>query len=416
MVAFANKGKSKRPKFLFQLKITELTNIPQSSGYCFVKWHLKDGTGTTSLSMIPDADQGSNSSGAKSSSQSRGTTPRVLVKHHRAHWNYTLPKPVQVKLVTDKYKRLTRKELVLEVYFEFLESSRPSTANEKSSDVDTASSLKNSAHSQKVSRKMLLGLVDVNIAEYVNPEQRQVASRFLLQKSKVNSILSLSIQMELTRGSFDDFQPPQYLSSNQLPHALRNGITDVFDGSSGASSPASSSFIANGSGQGSTSNAANSNSLTKKTTDIQGSFSIAVNNPFVEKLYQKTFQLPWDPRPGEFTPKECVEDILEGGDGWAKNEKGINLVDIDAFKLDEVERDFDGQLQGVPMKLDYGEIDRRAFLERRVGFDSHTNTEKRGVGGRKKLNNTSDRAIPEDETEYYETPNFKSWTISKILP
>ena len=58
-------------------------------------------------------------------------------------------------------------------------------------------------------------------------------------------------------------------------------------------------------------------------------------SPLIESLYQKTFKLPWDPRPGEFTPRERVEDILQGGNGWAKNEKGINLIDLQALRLNE---------------------------------------------------------------------------------
>ncbi|SCV01456.1 LANO_0F11870g1_1 [Lachancea nothofagi CBS 11611] len=412
MITFAHKGKSKRPKFLFNLKIFELTNIPQSSGYCFVKWHLKDGTGTTSHAVISNS-VALDSQNVRSSSQSRGTTARVLVKHHRAHWNYNLPKPVQVKLTSDKFKQLHPKELVLEVYFEFLEpTSHP--ANDKYQISDSASS-SNSVYTKKVSRKVLLGVVEVNIAEYINKEQNQVPSRFLLQKSKVNSILSIAIHMELTRGSFDDFQLPQYVNSGQLPNAFRNGITEVFEGTSDVSSPASSTSQSNSNG---TAGASNGVSPTKKTTDIQGSFSIAINNPFVEKLYQRTFQIPWDPRPGELTPKECVEDILEGGDGWAKNEKGINLIDIDALHLMEMERNYDVRSNGVPGHITHGEFDRRLFLEKRVGFESQTNTQKRGIGGRKNLEKT-DKVLCEDDVENYDPSklnNFKSWTISKILP
>ncbi|SCU95291.1 LAME_0F11562g1_1 [Lachancea meyersii CBS 8951] len=414
MITFAHKGKSKRPKFLFQLKITELSNIPQSSGYCFVKWHLKDGTGTTSHSIVPSssdsADSGSGAAAVRSSSQSRGATPRVLVKHHRAHWNYTLPKPVLVKLTTDKSRVLQRKELVLEVFFEFLERLGPGAGDRKGSQQSDASpssgsGSSNSVYTQRVSRKVLLGVVEVNLAEYINREQRQIPSRFLLQKSKVNSILSLAIQMELARGSYEDFESSQYSNSGQLPNTLRNGISEVFDASSDASSPTSSTF---------TPNTASNNSAAKKT-DVQGTFSITINNPFVDKLYQKTFQVPWDPRPGEFNPKECVEDILDGGDGWAKNEKGINLIDIDALHLSELEKTYEDRHRQIPMEMNHGEFDRRAFVERRVGTESRSNTLKRGVGDRKNLSR-GNTPTAEDPSDNHEASYFKSWTISKILP
>ncbi|CEP60239.1 uncharacterized protein LALA0_S01e06172g [Lachancea lanzarotensis] len=415
MIPFAHKGKSKRPKFLFQLRISELTNIPQSSGYCFVKWHFKDGTGTTSHSMVPSPSSPSSASQdgthvIRSSSQNRGATPRVLVKHHRASWDYTLPKPVLVKLTTDKNRILQHKELVLEVYFEFLEPVGSSAIDRAGSSAGSATepsgSTSNSVYTQKVSRKVLLGVVEINIAEYINREQRQIPSRFLLQKSKVNSILSLAIQMELARGSFDDFEPSQFSNSGQLPNTFRNGISEVFDASSDFSSPISSTFTPNG---------ASTSSPTKKTADGQGTFPITINNPFVDKLYQKTFQVPWDPRPGELNPKECVEDILDGGDGWAKNEKGVNLIDIDALHLAELEKTYDESQRHIPMEMNHGEFDRRAFVERRVGVDSHTNTQKRGVGDRKPAN-ASASSLVEDIPGNGDSSYFKSWTINKILP
>lgn len=293
MRTFANKGKSKRPKFLFQLKINELTNIPQSSGYCFVKWHLKDGTGTTSHTLIPNTEAVQQT--VKSGSQSRGTTPRVLVKNHRAYWNYSLQKAVQVKLTTDKIRRLHSKEVVLEIFFEFLEPTSPVNGkpqhlrqkSDSSSHKSIASSSNPNVYSQKVSRKILLGVVEVNLAEYVTEEQRMVTSRFLLQKSKVNSILNVGIQMELTRGSFDDFLLADTVSSGQLPSSFRNGITDVLEESSDMSSPVSSSFFGHGTGTNgglSTTTHNGGSGSTKKIADLQGSFSIAISNPFVEKL------------------------------------------------------------------------------------------------------------------------------------
>ncbi|SCW00091.1 LAFE_0B09252g1_1 [Lachancea fermentati] len=417
MKTFSAKAKSKRPKFLFSLKINELTNIPQSSGYCSVKWHLKDGTGTNGH-HISSATQ----EPIKASSQSRGSTPRVLVKNHRARWNIELDKPIQIKLTTDKNKKLHSKILNIDVYFEFLEPINGSGgklhhARGKSDTSNQTSSSNSSVYTQKVSRKLLLGSLSINIAEYINREQTAVTNRFLLQNSKVNSILSLAIRMELIRGSFDDFKLPDSFSSGQLPNSFRNGIGEVFDESSDMPSPVSSTFPASttspGSGQ-----VQSLDSQVKKATETQGSFTIAINNPFVDRLYQKTFQIPWDPRPGEFTPKECVDDIFEGGDGWAKNESGINLIDIEALQLSELERNYGSQRNTLAADITYGDIDKRAYLERRIYSESQVNSQRQHSSDDRESSNLGNDAC-ENEFDEYESNkinDFKSWTISKILP
>ncbi|ODV59937.1 uncharacterized protein ASCRUDRAFT_108362 [Ascoidea rubescens DSM 1968] len=48
----------------------------------------------------------------------------------------------------------------------------------------------------------------------------------------------------------------------------------------------------------------------------------------IKKLYFKTFQVNWDPRPYELNPLECVNDIFNGGNGWKKTADGTNLIDM----------------------------------------------------------------------------------------
>lgn len=94
MISISNKSKSRRPKFLLSFSITQLTNIPQSSGYCYCKWHLKDGTGASSYTV---EQQGQT---IDTNHQSKGVTDRIFVKNHRAKWNYVVDPPIKVKLAS----------------------------------------------------------------------------------------------------------------------------------------------------------------------------------------------------------------------------------------------------------------------------------------------------------------------------
>ncbi|AGO13590.1 AaceriAGL291Wp [[Ashbya] aceris (nom. inval.)] len=345
---FNSKNKSKRPKFLLHLEIKELSNIPQSSGYCYVKWHLKDGTGTLSHSVkeVETADQ----QHVAVSNQSKGSTAHVLVRAHRARWNHRLEPPVKVKLAVDHERRLASKELTLDVYFEFMEgehvhvrgncpSPSPSTLSSQSGTVTGTGGSGGSVYTKKVSGKHLLGSVTTDLADYVNPQQEPVTKRLLLQRSKINSILTLSIRLQLIRGHMDDF----ILREQQEPFSGTGaGWHDVFeDGAPDMAPPlvvpqitrTSSPSMNNSSG-----NSAYHNGLSpaRRFTKNDG-LSMTFTNPVVEKLYQKSVEISWDPRPGEYSPRDCVEDILEGGDGWAKNERGLSLVDLQAARSMEAD-------------------------------------------------------------------------------
>lgn len=303
MKILTNKSWNRRPKFLLYININELFNIPQSTGHCFVKWHLKDGTGMSPLYIVNENDCSSSTPDengtiaiTKTTNYSKGTTPKVCVTNRRACWHYAPSSPIRIRLSIDKERKLISKLLIMEVYFEFLENTC-----ECNDSIHLSNCLIN-----KVTGKLMLGSVTINLVEYINQDQVAITDKFLLQKSKVNSILSLTIKMELLRGSFDDFLIPTKLGS--LPYSVPNIMEDQMD----------------------------NNSFQIHNNSIENGFinkhSIAIINPLIERLYQKTFRLPWDPRPGEFTPKECIEDIMKGGDGWAKNEKGICLFDSEIYQ------------------------------------------------------------------------------------
>ena len=317
-----NNGKqTRRPRFLLNLKLSELINIPQSAGRCYVKWSLKDGTGTSGHIITSDTD-GNSSLGVN---QGHGLSPRTHISNHRAKWDYELENPVQVKLHVDKNNMLERKILKLEFYLETLASEkfpiklnvssvpRPSLAQFPAH----SSTIQNNDMGSKGYSRLLLGSVSLNIADYIREDEAYTPNRYLLKNSKVNTVIILSIQMQLVRGDYNDFFVNRDPRNRNNSESFQSGLGGMLDEDSETNVPMSS--INNDSTNISTSNYSNS----KRNT-----ISMVTVSPLADQLYQKTFQLPWDQRAGEYTPKECVDDILRGGNGWAKNEKGINLIDL----------------------------------------------------------------------------------------
>ncbi|GMM55234.1 hypothetical protein DAKH74_018500 [Maudiozyma humilis] len=348
----SHSSKSRRPKFLFFLQINELVNIPQSSGFCFVRWSIRDGTGTKSsaVSTAASASTGSDGTQYRVTSQSKGTTPRVAVLHHRAQWNYKLERAVQVKLQVDRQRNLHKKDLILDIFFEFVDGAG-------------AGAGATSPSSHRVTNKIQLGTVVVNLADYVREDEMPITNRFLLKHSKVNSIINVTVQMKLVRGTYNDFIAASHGSSGVLsgssdtntssvPGSPRRGDTPASFPATAPGISAASAGPSLGMGISTSGNSGNGNNNSSApphslqsgaSSGTRGLSTISSSmNPLVDSLYARTFQLPWDARPGELSPRECIDDIVRGGDGWAKNENGINLIDLQALRLHEMEMEYYG--------------------------------------------------------------------------
>ncbi|CCC70317.1 hypothetical protein NCAS_0E02470 [Naumovozyma castellii] len=469
---FSHKNQSKRPKFLLDLKINELVNIPQSTGYCFVKWHLKDGTGTSSTTRkIPLNSTGNTTTSGSTDStdknavvevtnQSHGSTPHRLVKHHKVQWNYSLARPLQVKLNVDKNRNLVSKYLKMEVYFQFLNQKSKASTNDKEpkdSNLTTAPTatkksmgLKSSgenSYSQRITGKILLGCITVDITEYIRKEEPLLTNRFLLQDSKVNSIINISLQLKLIRGIYDDFHIKKTFSMGQLSSSFQDsGISTILDSSN---TPSSNSLGASHLSKSQT-------SYSSKGVGVNMNATISTSmSPLIDKLYERTFQLSWDPRPNEFSPRECVADIMRGGNGWAKNEKGINLIDLQTLKLNELEsnskfnflvdngknenhnkKNSIGSSGNGTSNNDFTHMDRREFLERKkkqleISNWSHLSPTqranlRRGPKNESIPNNIAeddndDKGIDQNDPEYYSEEdidkiikNPKGWSVGQL--
>lgn len=316
------RNKAHGAQFLFHFEIQELSNIPQSSGYCYVKWQLKNGTGNSGRQRREEEHKGE---GVVGSNQSRGMTEKVAVKNRRARWDYKLDPPAVVKLLVDRQQVLGSKKLKLEIYFEFLNNEETEgcvrfIGNKVVSPVGTNAGVK------QTREKHLLGTIVVDLVDYVNVEKEVRTQLLLLQNSKINSILKMKILMQLMSGKVQDFK------LRRLTNGSRTGLNDIFEESSSEAGSlgilSSHSFF-----QGDRVCKNGSSGMTEHGSplrhDASGVLATTFRNSVIEKLYQKTFIVPWDLRPGEFSPKDCVEDIIKNGNGWAKDGVGHDLVERD---------------------------------------------------------------------------------------
>mgnify|MGYP003365306559 CR=1 FL=1 len=469
----SSRSKNKRPKFLFFLQVNELVNIPQSSGYCYVKWSIRDGTGTSKNSTVVGDDKQ-----YKVSTQSKGMTPRVKVNHHRAQWNYKLDRPVQIKLQVDRERNLHKKDLSLDIFFEFITENnsnnvnmpRLSTHRTTSTTDKPITTTTQHVVQEKISNKIQLGKVIINLSDYVREDEMPITNRFLLKNSKVNSIINVTIQMKLVRGIYTDFilqhanqsnssgisaspgnsnnssrngfgtHPPiQPLTLIDTHHT--NGNSEYGNSSTNQSSPRKSSHSSNGvypmsplsgNGLGASTLKSGQSSTTKGLSTISTSM-----NPLVDSLYSKTFHLPWDPRPNELSPRECIEDIIKGGDGWAKNENGINLIDLQALRLHELELAYyasgntfetsdytnnnntltiDGNNANKmdnPSEEYWDSMDRREFMERRQ--EVTTSLDRVTSNTRKHSNNNRKNSIIDAPSNTATARDTRSWSISHVM-
>ena len=113
--------------------------------------------------------------GGSIASEHKGKTSREAIKDHKVVWDYE--KTFNVRVTADKNGVLQNTELQLEMVQEYNSGSKE--------------------------EKISLGNVKVNLAEYVDAsfdETEGVSRRYLMQDSKINSTLGISILMTQLEG------------------------------------------------------------------------------------------------------------------------------------------------------------------------------------------------------------------------
>ena len=266
--------KHRRARFDLTLKILDLNNVPLVSGTSFIKWHLP----------------------SSSSAEHRGRTERCVIKDHRVEYNYE--KRMQVRLGVGKDGMLQECTIEFEILQEYSAGGR--------------------------GERIRLGGVKLNLAEYVeaseNPAspsspgggpnhagegstEEGVVRRYLMQDSKINSTLKLSILMLHTSGPRDYYAPPLRTAP------VFGGIAGIIHSSEPAA-PTGNPLAPDGGGEGiagdELANAPDFRSRNKEAGEMMD-------------MYRRTLAAFWASQPGELKADEAVEDIFSGGDGWGKN-------------------------------------------------------------------------------------------------
>ena len=289
--------KHRRAKFDLTLKILDLNNVPLVSGTSFIKWHLP----------------------SSSSAEHRGRTERCVIKDHRVDYDHE--KRMQVRLGVGKDGMLQECTIEFEILQEYSAGGR--------------------------GERIRLGDVKLNLAEYVeasenpatpsspgggaNPTgegntEEGVVRRYLMQDSKINSTLKLSILMLHASGPRDYYAPPLRTAP------VFGGIAGIIH-SSEPSAPSGNPLASDGGGEGISgdeiANAPDFRSRNKEAGEMMD-------------MYRRTLAAFWASQPGELKADEAIEDIFSGGDGWGKNGRPLPV------EVESEQRASVGETNGPP--------------------------------------------------------------------
>jgi len=302
-------SKARKPKFDLHLKIYDLNNVPLVSGVSLIKWHLPHSI----------------------HSEHRGRTSKCPIANHRVEYNYG--KLVPLRIAIDKTGNLAECWIEFEVMQEFNAAGNNSNVvrEEKVSlgivrinlseyieeseailrDESNAAKRRTSftapgpgdkaGHQRKRSSMSGITVGEPNSSprsshppselEEERPivdVQDGVVRRYLMQESKINSTLKISILMVQVDGERNFVAPPLKTAP-------------VFGGIAG--------FVANESLEPpdvSADGPGRVPSLSNKSRDTSE----------VQDMYRRALAASWASQPGELPADQCIEDIFSGGDGF----------------------------------------------------------------------------------------------------
>jgi hypothetical protein len=137
-----------QPRFELILQVHDLINIPLVTGGIHVRWNVE----------------------GNSRNDARGRTEKAPILDHKVTWAHATT--CQIRMTIDRTGMLSETNLVLEVVQE-----APNNGKEE---------------------RVLLGTVKLNLAEYVAVDKE--TRRYLLQDSKINSTLKVSIALTQLSG------------------------------------------------------------------------------------------------------------------------------------------------------------------------------------------------------------------------
>ncbi|CAD1812797.1 N-terminal C2 in EEIG1 and EHBP1 proteins family protein [Candida parapsilosis] len=233
---------SSKPKFALELSINELTNVPQINGACYIEVSIRDSkhkhmhkhtNGSRAPSKDTSSSTNSSSNGSTSASnaaksflnrldskasktvnkevaQAKGSSGHIstttsLKKLHnfKCNFNYKLTCNLKFNLKSKKSRLIGNKYLSLRVYY-----------------------VHDDRHGGDEQIIIPLGRLEINLAEYLNFEE-PVNLKYLLDDSKVNSILNLTIGLSELPENFDFHTQLQIQDNNSSvvsSTALKEGL------------------------------------------------------------------------------------------------------------------------------------------------------------------------------------------------
>ena len=144
--------------------------------------------------------------------------------------------------------------------------------------------------------RIQLGTVRLNLAEYAGLGNE--TRRYLMQDSKINSTVKISVEMHQVGGDTYFNTPP--LKGAQVFSGIAGILGDQRDEDSRRRIPGTP--------------------MDNRSSD--GRLDVPSMNPknretgATQDMYRRTLAASWQMVPGELNADECIEDIFAGGDGW----------------------------------------------------------------------------------------------------
>ncbi|KAL2262255.1 hypothetical protein VTK26DRAFT_2005 [Humicola hyalothermophila] len=303
-------NKARKPKFDVHLKISDLSNVPLVSGVSLIKWHL------------PHSIHG----------EHRGRTQKCPILNHRVEYNYSKIIPVRISI--DRSNCLSECAIEFEVLQEFSAGGVTGATGREEKvtlgtvrlnlseyveeseailrDDATAAAIKetlmSSGRTEKAHHRRRSSLSNtVPVGGDKSPrssrdEEREpvtdvldgVVRRYLMQDSKINSTLKISILMVQVDGERNYVAPPPKTAP------VFGGIAGFIGGD--AFEPVDA---------GATTPGHVPSSFTGKSRDV---FEL-------QDMYRRALAASWASQPGELPADQCIEDIFAGGDGFGTSPK-----------------------------------------------------------------------------------------------
>ncbi|KAJ3073426.1 hypothetical protein HDU98_001547 [Podochytrium sp. JEL0797] len=204
-------NKKQRVSFGLDCTVNELNNLPYVSGFYYIKWRVIGAAGKKVADKVTEVANAASKGVAGAIGGARGVTPRAIVKDHSVSWNCPLrnlssnsldpildpPTPtspnatIDLLIAKDKDGTLTTCDLLL-------------TVKQEANGGRTADTI---------------GTVTIHLSELAR-QSSPISKRYLLQDSKVNATLTVTIAMRLAKPSAgQEFHAPNH-SSSTLKHSI----------------------------------------------------------------------------------------------------------------------------------------------------------------------------------------------------